>query len=64
MSEAKLNSKLEQVAGGVKEAFGKVTGDKQTEVEGQVEKLSGKVKETVEDVKDSVKGALSGLTKD
>ncbi|TWT11026.1 CsbD family protein [Streptococcus sp. sy004] len=63
MSE-KMDSKLEQVAGGVKEAFGKVTGDKKTETEGQVEKLSGKVKESIEDVKDTVKGALSGLTKD
>ncbi|MGT2925966.1 CsbD family protein [Streptococcus cuniculipharyngis] len=64
MSEEKLNAKLEQVAGGVKEAFGKVTGDKATETEGQVGTLAGKAKETLEDVKDTVKGALSGLSKD
>lgn len=64
MSEEKLNSKVEQVTGGVKEAFGKLTGDKETEVEGQVEQLAGKVKETVSDVKDAVKGAISGLSKD
>ncbi len=61
MSEEKLNAKLDQLSGSVKEGLGKLTGDKEIQAEGVVEKLSGKVKETVEDVKGTVKGAIDGL---
>ncbi|MBM7635430.1 CsbD family protein [Streptococcus saliviloxodontae] len=61
MSEEKFDAKLDQVKGSLKEGFGKLTGDKETESEGKVEKLSGKAKEFVEDVKDTVKGAVEGL---
>ncbi|MBF0844989.1 CsbD family protein, partial [Streptococcus danieliae] len=36
MSEEKLSAKLDQVTGGLKEAAGKVIGDKKTEAEGLV----------------------------
>ena len=45
----------------VKEALGKVTGDKKVEVEGAVEKAASKVKEVAEDVKDAVEGAVEGV---
>lgn len=38
MSEDKISAKLEQLSGSVKEGFGKLTGDKEIEVEGIVEK--------------------------
>ncbi|MGT2812504.1 CsbD family protein [Streptococcus minor] len=62
MSE-KFDAKLEQVKGSVKEGFGKLTGDKKTEIEGMTEKLAGKAKEVVQDVKDGVEGLVDGVKK-
>ncbi len=53
--------KIDQAKSAVKEAFGKVTGDKKVEVEGAVEKAASKVKEVAEDVKDAVEGAVEGV---
>lgn len=61
MSEDKLSAKLEQLSGSVKEGLGKLTGDKEIEVEGIVEKGIGKAKELVEDAKDSIEGAVQGI---
>ncbi|HFR3977099.1 TPA: CsbD family protein [Streptococcus suis] len=63
MSEDKLNAKLDQLAGSVKEGLGKLTGDKDLEVEGLVEKGLGKAKELVEDAKDGIEGAVDGIKK-
>ncbi|HFR3774816.1 TPA: CsbD family protein [Streptococcus suis] len=63
MSEDKLNAKLDQLAGSVKEGLGKLTGDKSLEVEGLVEKGLGKAKEIVEDAKDGIEGAVDGIKK-
>ncbi|HEM5988607.1 TPA: CsbD family protein [Streptococcus suis] len=63
MSEDKLNAKLDQLAGSVKEGLGKLTGDKSLEVEGFVEKGLGKAKELVEDAKDGIEGAVDGIKK-
>ncbi|HEM3610851.1 TPA: CsbD family protein [Streptococcus suis] len=60
MSE-KLDAKLDQVKGSVKEGFGKLTGDKKVETEGTVDNVTGKVKETLADGKDAVKGAVDSL---
>ncbi|HEM3178254.1 CsbD family protein [Streptococcus suis] len=61
MSEDKLNAKLDQLTGSVKEGLGKLTGDKGLEVEGIVEKGIGKAKELVEDAKDGIEGAVQGI---
>ncbi|HFI0399228.1 TPA: CsbD family protein [Streptococcus suis] len=61
MSEDKLNAKLDQLTGSVKEGLGKLTGDKGLEVEGLVEKGLGKAKELVEDAKDGIEGAVQGI---
>lgn len=63
MSEEKIDAKLDQASGKVKETFGKATGDKRTEAEGKAEHTSGKVKEFFSDVKDSVDGAVDGVRK-
>lgn len=57
-------NKLDQVTGKVKEVFGKATGDKEMQAEGVVENALGKAKEAVENVKDTVKGVVSGLSSD
>lgn len=64
MSKEKVESKLEQETGSVKEAVGNLTGDKETQAEGFVEKTLGKAKEVAVDVADKVKGAVKGLTDD
>ena len=61
MSEDKISATLEHISGSVKEGFGKLTGDKEIEVEGIVEKGIGKAKELVEDAKDSIEGAVQGI---
>ena len=62
-----LEEKLNQAKGALKENVGKLTGDKNLEAEGTVEKTISKVKDVaedvkdaVEDVKDAVEGALDG----
>jgi len=60
MSE-KFDAKLDQVKGSVKEGFAKLTGDKKVETEGTANKVTGKVKETLADAKDAVKGAVDSL---
>ena len=47
-----------QVKGAVKEAAGKVTGDKKLEAEGKGEKVAGKIQNAVGGAKDSVRDAL------
>jgi uncharacterized protein YjbJ (UPF0337 family) len=46
-----------QAKGAVKEAAGKVTGDKRTEAEGKTEKAAGKVQNAVGGAKDAVRDA-------
>ena len=40
-----------------------MTDDKKTETEGATEKLAGKAKEVVQDVKDSIEGLVDGVKK-
>ena len=53
--------KLNQVAGSIKEGFGKLTGDKKLESEGATEQVVSKVKEVAEDAKEVVEGAIEGV---
>ena len=56
-----IEDKLNQAKGALKEGVGKLSGDKKTQVEGAVEKVVAKAKDSLEDVKDSVEGAVEGL---
>ena len=47
-----------QMKGSVKQAAGKATGNRRTEVEGAADKLAGKVQKAYGDVKDKVKKAF------
>lgn len=64
MSEEKFDVKLEQAKGSIKEGFGKLSGDKETETEGKIDKITGKAKEVFKDAKDTVEGAVKSLKKD
>lgn len=57
----KLDAKLDQAKGSVKEVFGKLTDDKKIETEGVVDKVAGKAKEVAADVKDTIEGVKEGI---
>ena len=56
-----LEEKIDQAKGAIKESVGKVTGDKKIEKEGAAEKVSSKIKEVAEDVKDAIDGTIEGV---
>lgn len=56
-----IEDKLNQAKGALKEGAGKLSGDKKTQAEGAVEKVVAKAKDSLEDVKGSVEGAVEGL---
>lgn len=58
MSEETLKAKAEQVTGSLKEGVGKLTGDKETQVKGFMEKTLAKGKELAEEAKETVEGAV------
>ncbi len=47
-----------QMKGSVKQAAGKATGNRRTQVEGAADKIAGKVQKAFGDVKDRVKKAF------
>jgi uncharacterized protein YjbJ (UPF0337 family) len=51
-------SNADELKGRVKESAGDLTGDKDLQREGKVDQASGKVKEGMDKVTDSVKGAV------
>ncbi len=54
----------DKAKGSLKEAAGKVTDDRQTEVEGKTDRAKGEVKDAAHDVKESAKGVRDSLKKD
>lgn len=59
----KKNTKIEELKGSAKEAVGKLTGNKEIQAEGAVEKTIAKTKSVTKDIKDSISGAIKGLGK-
>ena len=53
-----MGEKTDQAKGRIKEAAGDVTGNKDLEREGKVDRVSGEVKEKVGDAVDKVKDVL------
>lgn len=54
----------DKVKGSIKEAVGKVTGDRRTEAEGQTDQAKGDLKNAAHDVKETVKGVGDSLKDD
>ena len=54
-TEDKAKNKLDELGGQVKEAVGKVTGDKSTENEGKRDQTKSNLKDAGEKVKDAFK---------
>ncbi len=57
MDKMRAEGAGQKMAGKVKEAAGKVTGDKKLEAEGKGEKIGGKVQNAVGGAKDTVRDA-------
>jgi uncharacterized protein YjbJ (UPF0337 family) len=53
----------DKVKGAVKEATGKVTGDKRTEAEGKTDQAKGSVKNAADKASESAKGVRDSLKK-
>ena len=56
-----IEEKIDQAKGAIKEGVGKLTGDKKIEKEGAAEKVTAKVKEVAEDVKDAIEGTIEAV---
>jgi uncharacterized protein YjbJ (UPF0337 family) len=52
---AHMSGTTDKIKGSVKEAVGKVTGDKDTEREGKADKVKGHLKEAAHEVKEAAK---------
>ncbi len=57
----KLDAKLNQTKGNIKEAYGKLADNKRIHAEGLVDQAIGKAKEVAADVKDTVDGIVDEL---
>ena len=56
MDKNRVEGAAKQVTGSVKEAIGKITGNKMTQAEGTAEKIAGKVQSKVGEAADAVRG--------
>jgi uncharacterized protein YjbJ (UPF0337 family) len=54
----------DKVKGSVKEAAGKMSGDKRTEAEGKTDQAKGDVKDAARSTKESAKGVRDSLEKE
>jgi uncharacterized protein YjbJ (UPF0337 family) len=58
-----MAGEMDKAKGAVKETFGKVTGNKQTEAEGKADKLKGQAEDAAHDVKERAEDAVDSLKK-
>jgi uncharacterized protein YjbJ (UPF0337 family) len=59
MNKDQITGRVEQAKGTIKEAAGKLVGDKTLEAKGNIQKNLGKAQEKVGDVKQDVKDSLT-----
>lgn len=60
-TDEKFENSKDKLGGQAKEGLGKVTGDKQTEAEGQTQQGKADAKDKLQDARDTVKGAVDGM---
>ena len=58
-----MSGTTDKIKGNIKEAAGKVTGDKSLEAEGKVDQAKGAAKNAARDVGDAAKGAADSVSK-
>jgi uncharacterized protein YjbJ (UPF0337 family) len=57
MDKEHVKGAADQVKGAIKDTAGKITGDKELQTEGKIDKAKGSMHNVVGDVKDAVKKA-------
>ncbi|MGO2822684.1 MAG: CsbD family protein [Brachybacterium tyrofermentans] len=60
-ADEKFENATDKMGGQAKEGFGKLTGDKETQAEGQAQQGKADAKDKLEDARDTVKGAVNGM---
>lgn len=60
-ADEKFENASDKLGGQAKEGLGKLTGDKETETEGQAQQGKADAKDKVQDARDTVKGAVDGM---
>ena len=55
---------VDKIKGTIKEAVGKVAGDKRTEAEGQTDQVKGDLKNATDNVTERAKGVVDSLSED
>ena len=58
MDKDRIKGSIRQIAGGIKEAAGKLLGDKKIETDGRIEKAGGAVQNAVGGMKDTVRETM------
>ncbi len=61
-SRDRIEGNLDEVKGRGKSAFGELTGDAQTQSEGEADQASGKLKQGMADVKDKADDLVKKVT--
>jgi uncharacterized protein YjbJ (UPF0337 family) len=54
----------DKAKGNLKEAAGKITGDRRTEAEGKTDKAKGEAKQAGQNIKETAKGVKDSMTDD
>ena len=60
-TDEKFENSKDKLGGQAKEGLGKLTGDKETETEGQAQQGKADAKDKLQDARDTVKGAVDGM---
>ncbi len=58
MDKDRIKGSLKQMAGSIKEAAGKMLGDKKIETDGQIEKAGGAAQNAIGGMKDTIREAM------
>ena len=59
MDKDRIKGSFKQFSGGIKEAAGKLLGDKKTQAEGRAEKSEGEFQNAVGSIKDTVRETIN-----
>ncbi|PZU14013.1 MAG: CsbD family protein [Sphingobium sp.] len=58
MNGHRIEGELRQIKGSIREAIGKITGDRKTQAEGAAEKMAGKVQANAAKAGEAIESAL------
>lgn len=61
-SRDRIDGKMDEVGGQLKGGFGDLTGDEQTQAEGEAQEQGGKLQQGVADVKDKIDDLVKKVT--